>query len=159
MMSVTTDLKARLDHRNQIHNVIAQLESRFPGWHVWAAGSGSPVATRTGNIKPVNRARWQYTLLCESWQQLERELAEQQDLDDTLQFRYGDTCTSRYPVLLRELTRIINSTRPACGFVLMEPRTTWWLTRNSSPRQWPGARLCEPGMAAMPSSSAQRTRM
>lgn len=82
-MTVTTSLKTSPDHRNQLWRVFADLESRFPGWHIWVAGSSSPAATRMGNIKPVNRARWQYTLFCESVEQLERELAEQQELDDS----------------------------------------------------------------------------
>ena len=81
-MTVTTSLKTSPDHRKQLRHAISDLESRYPRWHVWAAASGSPAATRTGNIRPVNRARWQYTLFCESVEQLERELAEQQELDD-----------------------------------------------------------------------------
>lgn len=81
-MTATTDLKATLDRRSQITREVADLESRFPGWHVWTASSGSPAATRTGNITPVNRARWQFTLFCSSWPELERELSEQQAIDE-----------------------------------------------------------------------------
>jgi hypothetical protein len=67
-----------------VNKAIAELESRFPGWRVWVTPNGSPVATRRGKISPVNRARWQYTLFCDSWPQLQAQLAEQQDIDDRL---------------------------------------------------------------------------
>jgi hypothetical protein len=117
-MTAMTHLKYALDRRPLIIRDIEDLESRCPGWRIWIAASGSPVATRTGNVKPVNRARWQYTLFCESWEQLERELAEQKELDAKADGPWWDI----EPILCAS-----PHARPTTTEILARP--TWTMTR------------------------------
>jgi hypothetical protein len=53
--------------------------SAYPGWHLWTAGNGSPVATRTGNQRPPedDDGTWARTLIADSPDDLDRQLAEQ----------------------------------------------------------------------------------
>jgi hypothetical protein len=53
--------------------------STHPGWHRWTASNGSPVATRTGNRLPPegDDGTWAQTLIADSPDDLERQLAEQ----------------------------------------------------------------------------------
>jgi hypothetical protein len=56
----------------------AEVARQWPGWHVWVAGKGSPVATRTGNQRPpANDGTWAQTIMADNWAELERELAGQ----------------------------------------------------------------------------------
>ena len=59
----------------------AEVAQRFPGWIVWTARNGLPVATRAGNQRFVNDGVWAATLIADGWKQLEAELAEQAEYD------------------------------------------------------------------------------
>jgi hypothetical protein len=59
-------------------NKAAEVAQRFPGWIVWTASKGTPVATRTGNQRPPAKdGVWSQTVIADSWEQLEAQLAEQ----------------------------------------------------------------------------------
>jgi hypothetical protein len=55
----------------------------YPGWQLWTASNGSPVATRAGNQRPPegDDGTWARTLIADSPDDLERQLAEQAALD------------------------------------------------------------------------------
>lgn len=51
----------------------------YPGWHRWTASNGAPMATRTGNGQPPegDDGTWARTLIADSPDDLEQQLAEQ----------------------------------------------------------------------------------
>jgi hypothetical protein len=57
--------------------------SAHPGWHLWTASNGTPMATRIGNGQPPqgDDGTWARTLIADSPDDLERQLAEQAALD------------------------------------------------------------------------------
>lgn len=87
-MTATHDMTNSLGDTADVQPRIAALEEWHPGWRVWVAGSGSPCATRRGDIRSYapwarRRARWQMTLICDSWDALEKSLTEQAEIDET----------------------------------------------------------------------------
>jgi hypothetical protein len=60
----------------------AEVAERYPGWIVWTARKGTPVATRSGNQQPPAKdAVWAQTIIADDWPQLEAQLAEQAQHD------------------------------------------------------------------------------
>jgi hypothetical protein len=58
--------------------VAEEIAAANPKWHVWVTREGrSVVATRLGPQQPVDDDRWAKTIIADSWDELERELAEQ----------------------------------------------------------------------------------
>jgi hypothetical protein len=56
----------------------AEVAERFPGWIIWTASKGTPVATRTGNQRPPAKdGTWAQTIIADDWAQLEAQLAAQ----------------------------------------------------------------------------------
>jgi hypothetical protein len=69
----------------------AELAGRFDGWHVFSSRDGKArLATRTGNQQPpTGDGTWAATVVADSWDDLERQLAEQQQHDTA---RSQDAC-------------------------------------------------------------------
>jgi hypothetical protein len=56
----------------------AEVAERYPGWIIWTARKGTPVATRAGNQRPPAKdGVWAQTIIADDWTQLEAQLAEQ----------------------------------------------------------------------------------
>jgi hypothetical protein len=57
--------------------------SAYAGWHLWTAGNGTPMATRIGSRRPPedDDGTWARTLIADSPDDLQRQLAEQAALD------------------------------------------------------------------------------
>ena len=55
------------------------MTTTYPGWHLWTASDGSPVATRTGSQRPPegDDGTWARTLIADSPDDLQQQLAEQ----------------------------------------------------------------------------------
>jgi hypothetical protein len=62
----------------------AEVAERFPGWIVWTASKGSPVATRAGSQRPPEPydGVWCQTVIADDWTELESALAEQRAYDE-----------------------------------------------------------------------------
>jgi hypothetical protein len=58
----------------------AEVAERFNGWHVFSSRDGKArLATRTGNQQPpTGDGTWAATVVADSWDDLERQLTEQQ---------------------------------------------------------------------------------
>ena len=55
----------------------AEIAQRFCGWHVWSVGQ-TRVATRNGNPRiPRKDPVWAKSLIADTWDDLERQLARQ----------------------------------------------------------------------------------
>src|ERR1700722_14464237 len=66
-----------------------EVAGRFAGWSVWSARDGKTrVASRTGDQRPPSGDDdvWAATLLADDWDDLERQLAEQQQHDAFLSY-------------------------------------------------------------------------
>jgi hypothetical protein len=60
----------------------AEITRRYPGWIVWTARKGTPVATRSGNQRPPAKdGVWAQTIIADDWTQLEEQLAVQAQHD------------------------------------------------------------------------------
>ncbi len=61
----------------------AAVAGRFDGWHVFSSRDGKArLATRTGNQQPpAGDGTWAATVVADSWNDLERQLTEQQRHD------------------------------------------------------------------------------
>ena len=57
----------------------AEVAQRFAGWHVFSSRDGKArLATRTGNQQPpTDQGAWAATVVADTWDDLERQLAEQ----------------------------------------------------------------------------------
>jgi hypothetical protein len=65
----------------------AEVAEKFPGWIVWTADKGSPVATRSGNQRPPedDEGTWCQSIIADDWTQLETALAGQRAYDEARQ--------------------------------------------------------------------------
>ena len=72
----------------------AEVAERFGGWHVFSSRDGKArLATRTGNQRPpTGDGAWAATVVADSWDDLERQLAEQHQHDTE---RSRDAATAR----------------------------------------------------------------
>jgi hypothetical protein len=61
----------------------AEIAERFAGWHVFSSRDGKArLATRTGNQQPpTGDSVWAATVVADTWDDLERQLAGQQQND------------------------------------------------------------------------------
>jgi hypothetical protein len=64
----------------------------YPGWHLWTASNGSPMATRLGSGQPPvgDDGTWARTLIADSPDDLDRQLAEQAAHDAEGEHDEGD---------------------------------------------------------------------
>jgi hypothetical protein len=60
----------------------AEIEARHQGWHAWTNGP-SCIGSRTSYRRTSDSRQWAMSLVCESWDQLETQLAEQDSLETT----------------------------------------------------------------------------
>jgi hypothetical protein len=78
-------LKTEAAHPQRTADVAkaAEVAGRFDGWHVFSSRDGKArLATRTGNQQPpAGDGTWAATVVADSWDDLERQLTEQQQHD------------------------------------------------------------------------------
>ena len=103
----------------------AELAQRFTGWTVWVTAQGSPVATRSGRLRPPEPydGIWAQTVMADDWDELETELAAQAKYDAerlTIQAAHG---LSYQPVTL------VDHTRPLS---LSTELSAWWSLLTAS---------------------------
>jgi hypothetical protein len=61
------------------HMTAAEIARRHTGWVVWAS---RPAATRAAAGQPPrNDGTWAATLVCDTWEELDSQLAEQDQAD------------------------------------------------------------------------------
>lgn len=100
-------LKTEAAHTQRMTDVAraAEVAERFNGWHVFSSRDAKArLATRTGNQQPpTGDGTWAATVVADSWDDLDRQLTEQQQHDTERSHDYDnghrmmDTLEARYP--------------------------------------------------------------